>query len=875
MRKLPKMAFVVIVASVLAALAAQAGTFPYTKQPIPRDLILEICHLYYGIHWRCDPENAYGTSIPQAECPYGTTSGWKDTVPYCWAGADEIYEYLEKMTAGKGAGDKDTSSTNPYYSGLVGSVDCSGFASQCFRSGRYTTSTFHNVATNLPDDSYNGWTYLAPADAINNPGSHIRMCEKYPTETGLILVYESTGFGWRLQHRLLAYDNNYKAIRYNYTTPLPSILDAVRTNYGEVTLTWFGAATTGFRVYQSADGSAWARVMDEAQLDPDADTAVIRDLDPNRLYLFRIVAVNGTSESGPSSVFPVRLSELGKPPVLLVHAYDRWLRQQGGTAFNDFLIRYATALDRLNVNFDTCDNFRITRAEINLSDYAAVIWMVGEESTGDYTLNFLEELEVQAFLRQGGRLFISGSEIGWDLVQEESAIDNLDVDDSDFYRDFLKAEYVEDDAGTYSVSGLAGTLFEGLSFNFDDGTHGTYDPDYPDVLAAAGGSTACLTYGGSDYAAVQYSGPFVGGSTEGKVVYLGFPYETIYPESAREAVMERVIEFFNLVETPEPPVLLCARAAGASEASLEWALSQCEQVRVYQSEDGAAWSEVETLSATSTGTTVGGLSQGGAYYFKLTALQGGNESADSDVLGVMLGGSAAAPILLVEGHDRWMAERGVSHDFVVRFGEAIEAYTGQAIAFDSCANDVVKSGQVALDGYEALIWTLGEESSLQRTFNDVEQQQLAAYLDGGGNLFVSGSDVGWDLVEEGTAADQAFFQNYLRAAYVDDDAHTYSVVGVGGTIFDGLSFSFDDGTQGSYDVRWPEQLTAWGGSVANLAYSGGDGDYAGVEYANAFRLVYLGFPFETMVGSAERNDVMAAVLDFLLKGSEVPAWQAY
>jgi len=530
----------VAAAGLTVGLTAEAGTFPYTREPMPRDLILEIAHLYYGIHWRCDSDNAYGTSIPGAECPYGTTSGWKDALPYCWGGADEIYEFLEKMTDGAGAGDKKTSSSSPYYSGLVGSVDCSGYASQCFRSGRYTTSSFHNVSTDV------GWGNLAPGDAINNAGSHIRMCEKYPTDTGLILVYESTGSGWQVRHRVLSYNNDYAGIRYDDATSLPSILDAVRTDYGEVTLTWFGAATTGFRIYQSTDAASWTRVMDENDLDADTDTAALRDLDPNQIYYFQVVAVSGTSESGPSTVFPVRLSETGKPPVLLVHAYDRWLRQDASHAFNDFLVRYATALDRLHVNFDTCDNFRITRGEIDLSDYTSVIWMAGEESSDDYALNFLEELEIQTFLRQGGRLFISGSEIGWDLVEKESAIDNLEVDDSDFYRDFLKAGYVNDDANTYSVSGLTGTLFEGLSFSFDDGTHGTYDVNYPDVLAAVGGSVACMTYGGSDYAAVQYSGSFVGGSTDGKVVYLGFPFETIHPEAARNDVMERVIDFFTL-----------------------------------------------------------------------------------------------------------------------------------------------------------------------------------------------------------------------------------------------------------------------------------------------------------------------------------------
>ena len=81
MRTLFKMTLIVISVGLLAGLSAQAGTFPYTREPMPRDLILKIAHLYYGIHWRCDLDNAYGTSIPNAECPYGMTSGWKDALP--------------------------------------------------------------------------------------------------------------------------------------------------------------------------------------------------------------------------------------------------------------------------------------------------------------------------------------------------------------------------------------------------------------------------------------------------------------------------------------------------------------------------------------------------------------------------------------------------------------------------------------------------------------------------------------------------------------------------------------------------------------------------------------------------------------------------
>lgn len=263
--------------TVLLSTSVLAGTYPYTKQPISRDIILEVCHLYYDAHWRCDADNAYGTSITNAECPYGTTSGWKSTLPYCWGGDDEIYQYFEKMTAGVGAGDRNTSSSAPYSSGLVGSVDCSGFASQCFRSGRYSTSTFYNVTTDV------GWSNLAPGDATNNAGSHIRMCELYPTDTGQILVYESTGTGWCMQHRLLAYDNNYVGVRYDWTTDLPSILDVVKSGTGEVTITWLGQAdaSAGFRIYQSTDAGIWSMIQDESTLDEDTYETTVSGLSSN------------------------------------------------------------------------------------------------------------------------------------------------------------------------------------------------------------------------------------------------------------------------------------------------------------------------------------------------------------------------------------------------------------------------------------------------------------------------------------------------------------------------------------------------------------------------------------------------------------------
>jgi hypothetical protein len=531
---------------------ALTGTFFYKKQPMPRDLTLELAHLYKDVYWRCDPDNVY-SEIENGVCPI-TSPGWRARVPYCWAGSDEIYEFLTKMTEGLGAGDSYTRSSgpnasDPWHARLVGGVDCSGYVSQCFRSGRYSTSSFHNVTTDI------GWENLAPGDAINRAGSHIRLCEKYPTDTGLIQVYESTGSSgpWQVIRRVLSIDNRYAGVRYHHASPFPSIIDASWTAPGQVAIAWLGAASTGFRVYGSIDGTAWSVLQNESTLDEDEDTAIISGLVANQLYMFKVTAINEGSESGPSNVFPLRLPEVGRPAVLLVHGYDRWLRQRGGTGFHSLLARYGIAFDALGISFETCDNLRVTRNDIDLNNYAAVVWMLGDEAYHDHTLNFLEIARLQSYLQGGGNLFISGTNLGWDLVAHEAANDNLEVDDSVFYEYFLRTKQTSNGANGYSVDGEVGSIFEGLAITYDDGSHGSYNVTQSDRLQPFYGGVSCLKYPIIELSAgVQYKGAAPDSGNQCTLVNLAVPFETIYPQETRREVMERVMGFFDVLPTPTP-----------------------------------------------------------------------------------------------------------------------------------------------------------------------------------------------------------------------------------------------------------------------------------------------------------------------------------
>ncbi|MFQ6093239.1 MAG: S8 family serine peptidase, partial [bacterium] len=78
-----------------------------------------------------------------------------------------------------------------------------------------------------------------------------------------------------------------------------------------------------------------------------------------------------------------------------------------------------------------------------------------------------------------------------------------------------------------------------------------------------------------------------------------------------------------------------------------------------------------------------------------------------------------------------------------------------------------------------------------------DRAAISSYLDGGGNLFISGQDIGWDLADptadgigEYSEETVVFYNNYLHAIYYADDSPVHAVLGTeGDAIGDGLSFS--------------------------------------------------------------------------------------
>jgi len=303
-------------------------------------------------------------------------------------------------------------------------------------------------------------------------------------------------------------------------------------------------------------------------------------------------------------------------------------------------------------------------------------------------------------------------------------------------------------------------------------------------------------------------------------------------------------EFNDLTLLPEPPTNLRLTNNGSGGVTIAWDAppyntgnnllgDAATSYRVYQSTNGKGFDNGTNVSGTS--TTVLGLTPGEVYYFRVTATNSGGESFPTETLTVRIRSSGSASVLIVNGFDRmdfrakiveddpyssadlhrgylWLMN---TYDYVIAHAEAIDAY---GLDFDSCANEAIIDGQINLSNYHIVAWVLGEESTADDTFDPTEQTAVTNFLNGGGCLFVSGSETGYELdfLNNG----RSFFENTLHADYSAHDAGTYSASGASGSIFNGISLAFDDGAS-IYDVGYPDVITPNAGSLAAMNYIGG------------------------------------------------------
>ena len=306
------------------------------------------------------------------------------------------------------------------------------------------------------------------------------------------------------------------------------------------------STVTGYVLLVSRNGVTF---LDSVTTTPDNLT--LTNLLKDSLYYVKIAAFNQMGMSSPSELL-AGVPSASQPQVLVVNGFDC---PSAGNTYN-FIRQHASAFMANRVSLASATNDAIVDGLFALSDYNVVDYILGDETYADETFSAAEQVKVKTFLQYGGKLFVSGSELAWDLSYKGNASDR------DFLNNYLKVKYVDDapngsPSTTYQAQGIDGTIFGGLSsIPFDNGTQGTIDVQWPDVISPMPGAVGCAKYADFDtsngYCGVSYQGYYPSGTRPGMSVILGFPFETIYPQSLRTQLLGKILGFFGTISAIGP-----------------------------------------------------------------------------------------------------------------------------------------------------------------------------------------------------------------------------------------------------------------------------------------------------------------------------------
>lgn len=229
------------------------------------------------------------------------------------------------------------------------------------------------------------------------------------------------------------------------------------------------------------------------------------------------------------------------------------------------------------------------------------------------------------------------------------------------------------------------------------------------------------------------------------------------------------------------------------------------------------------------------------------------------------------------GNYETMVVAGNSFDYPSIHGEAI---LKAGFSFASCSKKSIENQIIHLSDYKIVDLILGKEyqsksgpggiRSLEfKTFTAGMQKAITNYCQQGGNIFVSGAFTGTDLWDNHIApsleADRKFATDILKYRWrAGQAATTGNVKAVASLypVFDGKFSYYNELNSESYVVESPDAIEpADNNAYTTFRYSENNLS-AGIVYNGNYKTCVLGFPFESLKTTKEREIMMKMVLSF-------------
>lgn len=279
-----------------------------------------------------------------------------------------------------------------------------------------------------------------------------------------------------------------------------------------------------------------AGVKDTANWEVDVQFNLVCDVNaiPQVVDLSLWVSADG----GYSDTLDISISV--SPLILLVDDDD------GNNNVEDY---YTDALEKLGLAYDIWNHLIMGTPSAQIMSYPVVIWLC---EWAFPSLTATDRDRLTDYLEGGGRLFLSGQDIGWDLADPTGAVFPNEYGRSEgaslnFYQNYLKAHYISDASETDNLWGVVDDpIGHDLYFRvYQPGR--TTDNQYPSEINPINGSFSIFNYQNLNSGAVRYEGDY-------RVVYFAFGgYEAITENEIRQEVMERVVGWLNGIYIEHTP----------------------------------------------------------------------------------------------------------------------------------------------------------------------------------------------------------------------------------------------------------------------------------------------------------------------------------
>ncbi|MBK8165139.1 MAG: hypothetical protein IPK64_04130 [bacterium] len=270
-----------------------------------------------------------------------------------------------------------------------------------------------------------------------------------------------------------------------------------------------------------------ARLVHEGQ---DVPGAVV-PLAPGERARFNVV-IDAASAGQGSVVLNLHAQSGGTPDRQLAYKVITpdtrvlLIDDDGAAAFET--LYFAPALAAANKTYGVWDRSTSSLKAADLAHFDMVVWECGLSYP---TVDAADREALAGYLDGGGRLLITGQEIGWEMADTGG-------DALVWYNTYLHANFVNDDTNDMTITGVAGDpIGNGLSLTIS-GAGGANNQTYPDAISPRGTeASACLIYSATYTAGIRAD------NGVHKVVYLGFGFEAINSAASRALVMQRVCDW--------------------------------------------------------------------------------------------------------------------------------------------------------------------------------------------------------------------------------------------------------------------------------------------------------------------------------------------